>query len=612
MPLRVHLLIPGEKLIMFCRSNLKHPMLLAALGLAFVMPSAQAEPWTFGVMADTQWTTNDAANNPGTVALGIMNQILPEFVNKKVKFVVQLGDLTDNGSTAGLDVWSTAAGQLYSAGIGFYPVRGNHEPSSTAATRFKTNFPQTQGLGSNVAGATGHRSPTTPVGLIGLTYAFEYNNVTFVAIDQFTRSSGTTPSTNSAVLDQVEWLKSTLETKPTSNHAFLFAHKPIIGQNHVDNLLGANPSSNPTYRDTLIKAMAANNARYFLSGHDHLFNRAIIKSPDGTASIQNIIHSSDSYKFYIPRIPSADQTYNASNRQETPISQELFTVGYYIVTVDGPRMTFTHYASDNGCGGSLGAGKDCDLKATPSLTFFKRETYGYSLNGKEFVIQPGAGFLGVTDTSPTGSGWVGGTRFAILGGTNAASTTLYDGRVTVQDINTGWTSRAEADATGALALKSDKLTLWGMHNAIGSEQGDTYTLSLSYEDTRGPLAVKSTDDNGALVHSADRNFGGAKKFIVGPWKAAYGLGTYGIDPATKTAWAVVNHGGEFVVTQSADGDLNGDNVIDSRDIVLISQNLNAPASTLPAADVDGDGKITALDARKLALICTLPSCAVAN
>ena len=54
--------------------------------------------------------------------------------------------------------------------------------------------------------------------------------------------------------------------------------------------------------------MAANNARYFLSGHDHLFNRAIIKSPDGTASIQHIIHSSDSYKFYIPRIPSVDQT----------------------------------------------------------------------------------------------------------------------------------------------------------------------------------------------------------------------------------------------------------------------------------------------------------------
>ena len=58
---------------------------------------------------------------------------------------------------------------------------------------------------------------------------------------------------------------------------------------------------------------------------------------------------------------------------------------------------------------------------------------------------------------------------------------------------------------------------------------------------------------------------------------------YGIDPATKTAWAVVNRGGEFVVTQSTDGDLNGDNVIDSRDLALVSQNLNAPASTLPAA-----------------------------
>ena len=82
---RLHdrLLNPGEALIMSRRLNLKYPMLLATLGLASPCPAAQAEPWTFGVMADTQWTTNDAANNPGTVALGIMNQILPEFVNKR-------------------------------------------------------------------------------------------------------------------------------------------------------------------------------------------------------------------------------------------------------------------------------------------------------------------------------------------------------------------------------------------------------------------------------------------------------------------------------------------------------------------------------------------------
>jgi len=65
------------------------------------------------------------------------------------------------------------------------------------------------------------------------------------------------------------------------------------------------------------------------------------------------------------------------------------------------------------------------------------------------------------------------------------------------------------------------------------------------------------------------------------------------------------------VAQSVDGDLNGDGVVDSRDVALITQNLNKNAADVPGADVDNDGKITALDARKLALICTKAGCATA-
>lgn len=601
------------------RFNLKHRPLcratllaLSAMATLAAMP-AGAEPFKFGVMADTQWTTNDAANNPNTVALGIINQILPKFVEAQVKFVVQVGDLTDNGSTGGLDTWNVAAQTLYSNQIGFYPVRGNHEPSANAANRFKTNFPQTQGLGSNVAGATNHASPATPVGLTGLTYSFDYGNTRFIAIDQYTRTSGTTPSVNSAALDQVTWVGQRLDDKPAASHGFVFAHKELIGQNHADVLLGANPSANAAQRNTLIKAMARNNARYFLGGHDHMHHRSIVKSPDGAGSVQNIIHASDSYKFYIPSVPSKDQVYNAANRQEMPIAQELFTIGYYIFTVDGPRLTVDHYASDNGCGGSLGAGRDCDLTKTPALAFAKRESYGYSLNGKEFIVQPGASFANIADNSPAGSGW-SGTKMAILDGANAVSTTLYDGRVAIQDVNTGWASRTDADSSGAARLKSDALTLWGMENAIGSEQADTYTLSLTYgADARGPLAIVARPFNGSNWDAATgRNFGGSAKFVVGPWKAGYALGTYGVDPATRTAWAVVNRGGEFAVAQSRDGDLNGDGVVDSRDVALVTQNLNRDAAQLPGADLDNDGKITALDARKLATICSSANCAIAQ
>jgi 3',5'-cyclic AMP phosphodiesterase CpdA len=592
--------------------KLKHHLLLAALGMS-AAATAHAEPFKFGVMADTQWTSNDAGNNPNTVALGIINQILPRFVEQQVKFVVQVGDLTDNGSTGGLDTWNVAAQTLYNNQIGFYPVRGNHEPSATAAARFIANFPQTRGQGANVAGAVNHASPATPAGLTGLTYSFDYGNTRFIAVDQYTRTTGSTPAVNSAALDQLGWIGQQLDSKPADSHGFVFAHKELVGQNHTDVLLGADPSSNAAQRNVLIGAMARNKVRYFLGGHDHMHHRSIVKSPDGTATVQNIIHSSDSYKFYVPSVPSKDQVYNAANRQEMPIAQELFSIGYYIFTVDGPRLTVDHYASDNGCGGSLGAGRDCDLTRTPALTFFKRESYGYSLNGKEFIVQPGASFSNITDAAPAGAKW-GGTKMAILDGANAVSTTLYDGRVAIQDVNTGWAARSDIDAGGAARLKSDALTLWGMENAIGSEEADVYTLSLTYDaNARGPLALVARPFNGnAWEQAAARNIGGSAKFVVGPWKAGYALGTYGVDPATRTAWAVVNRGGEFAVAQTTNGDLNGDGVVDSRDVALLTQKLNRDASELPGADLDNDGKITALDARKLSSICTSVNCAIAN
>jgi hypothetical protein len=45
--------------------------------------------------------------------------------------------------------------------------------------------------------------------------------------------------------------------------------------------------------------------------------------------------------------------------------------------------------------------------------------------------------------------------------------------------------------------------------------------------------------------------GGGKKFVLGAWKSFYPLGTYGVDPATQTAWAVVNTtgSGQFAVVQ---------------------------------------------------------------
>src|SRR4030042_1487490 len=109
-----------------------------------VEPFEYDEIWSFGVMADTQWTPygfrdddgdgvktygllDPEGENKGSVAVGIIDQLNQRFIAHGVKFVIAVGDLTDNGSDAGIAARAAAAQALYNAGIGFFPMRGNHE-----------------------------------------------------------------------------------------------------------------------------------------------------------------------------------------------------------------------------------------------------------------------------------------------------------------------------------------------------------------------------------------------------------------------------------------------------------------------------------------------------
>jgi hypothetical protein len=539
-----------------------------ALAVAMFIGTASAfdKPWKFGVMSDTQWKANLDGQNPGTVAVGIIDQLNTQFINHGVKFVIQVGDLVDvendalNGDPTrrNMPVRAAAVQALYDAGIGFYPLRGNHEGSATAAMELQTLYPQTQGNGPNVFGATNFSSPTgINPNYAGLTYSYDFENARFVLLDIFTIPD----ITCNLIEDQQPWISSTLATRPAGTHAFVFSHKGLITENHKDILFtypggplgsarcngsstNSTPGVKPAEQNAFMSSLFDYDVRYYINGHDHMHNRAIVTSPDGLSQVQNITASSNSYKFYIPIDPSADEQYNLpifGFLRETPVAQELFTVGYYIVTVDGPRVTVDHYSSPNGCGG------DCDLTATPALTFTKRETFGYSLNGKEFLVPQGEAYTAVQDSFH-------GTDAKILSGINGSVATIYDGRVTTKAVDTGWTPKTAGTRKRYDDTVSNILTLWGMAD-LGSDQTDVYTLSMSYDPHRllpiqlgkGLLGLAAKDWRGDWVNAVDMNFGGAKKFIIGPWKPGYGLGTYGIDLRTHTAWAVINYNGDFAV-----------------------------------------------------------------
>jgi len=228
-------------------------------------------------------------------------------------------------------------------------------------------------------------------------------------------------------------------------------------------------------------------------------------------------------------------------------------------------VTVEYYSDDHGNWQSdanypNGPGRT-DTGITPTFNFVKKETWGYSLNGKEFHISQGAAYTVVQDSFE-------GTKAMILDGTN--NSTVRDaclntkggtGRQLTKSVNTGWIDiddwcgkYPENKWQNDIDFASNIFKLWGMAD-LSATKTDTYTISLSYDHLRlnpeqierGYIKLLSRDEKGNWINTIDMNTGGTKKFVLGPYKSGYGLGTYGVDLKTHTVWAVVNHAGDFVV-----------------------------------------------------------------
>jgi len=574
--------------------------LVLAFAIFIGASSALAECWKFGVMGDTQWTIADdpAIQNQNGVAVSFINQVNQQFINHGVKFVIQVGDLTENGNDADIATRAAAAQALYKAGIGFFPMRGNHEtygnpPNNFAIPAFQSNFPQTRGI-APTWGATNFSSPTSVAlpppynalhELDGMSYSFDYgsagNKVRFVIIDNWVTPSMNFPNPDGynygySIDYQQSWISSRLDkdTRGTE-HALVFSHQPLMAENHQDSPFTGYTNANPAWQNAFFASLQLNGAKY-VSGHDHIDQRSIITSPNGAFKVQELICASLSSKFYTPKplvsgctpsgMPAQPDCWFGQKRAETSLSQERYTPGFYIFTIDGPRVTVDYYsdvtgnyASDRCYPNSVGSTpQSCPTSAsdgshiTPTFNFVKKETWGYSLNGHEFLVAQGEPYTNVVDSFEN-------TIARILGGKNGSTAQDYNSRPLTKAVNTGWTDAVtwrneffqRLFKKPTFDFASNILTLWGMADLGTSDQTDVYTLSMTYDGLpllKGDFGIATTDDSGKWVNAVDMNIGSSiKKFVAGPWKPEYGPGTYGVDLKTNTAWAVIDYNGDFAV-----------------------------------------------------------------
>lgn len=585
---------------------MKRSVLVAFVSACMIIASAAAQQWKFGVMSDTQWIGTDDGRNPGTCSVDIVKQLNQQFIHQKVKFVVQVGDLVDQTGSSPTsvanseDVRAVFAQELYNAGIGFFPLPGNHDSQPLAGNEFVRIYPQTATGSMNASPSNVFAVPnpdaavqpfpvptgagfamgtnfSTPDIIPGtgedwrkISYSFDYSNARFILLDQFSPLNGTknwNPYPNAIDLQQA-WIDTTLANKAPDAHAFVFGHKGLITENHVDTLFGNTPALDPAGQDAFITSLYGHGVRYYIQGHDHMHDRSLVSVTSGTptdgksAHVENILCASDSSKFYTPGYPSNDDVSDVpvfGHKRQAQIAQELHTVGYYIFTVDGPRVTADYYSAPLSNVAPAGcSGPNCEwlIPTTPTLSFTKMETFGYSLNGKEFQVCQ-AGQSGCNSSYTQVADTYMDTTAKILSGTNGSSAVDFDGRNFLKTVNTGWTDKTVSTPKSDSDTASDILTLWGMAD-LGQTATDVYTLSMTYDPSKarpehmgdGLFGLAVRDASGNWVNAVSMNSGAsAMKFVKGPWKAGYPLGTYGVDAGSKTAWAVINYNADFAVAR---------------------------------------------------------------
>ncbi len=248
-------------------------------------------------------------------------EIMQAAIAEQVDFIFLCGDLVISGfgdpttEDSVLKDWRFVLDTLRQHDIRLFACRGNNDGSRDAWDSLFTgdfSFPS-----------------NGPENEKNVTYALIYDNILFIAMDQYV---------DYCKINQT-WLDEILaqNIKP---HIFVAVHEPAFKLLHA-NCMAAYPQERDSCWESLVNA----GVKIFFCGHDHFYDHTIIDDSDGNPDndIHQVIVGTGSYSH-------SDAQYDGDNGVWAPL--RLFheeTNGYTLIEIDEAevKLTWKHRISQN-------------------------------------------------------------------------------------------------------------------------------------------------------------------------------------------------------------------------------------------------------------------------
>jgi hypothetical protein len=276
--------------------------LLLAAGSAGLL-HAQANKWKFVVVGDTRGPSASAPINTN-----ILQELAVAITNEDPVFLLVPGDLVYAGDLSSFMGWTNIMAPVYQAGIGVYPVMGNHDTSDV--TSYRAVF--------------GDQLPDNgPAAELERTYFLTCSNVLVLALDNYVTAHRVNQG----------WIDAVLGTN-NQLHVFAMGHEPAFKANHTDCL-----DDYPIDRDAFWQSLRNVQGRAYFCGHDHFFDH--LRAGDGDDNPANDIHQFITGGGGAPFHTS--YAYDGINGPWLPVNiAHDMTNGYLRVEIESSKVTMTY------------------------------------------------------------------------------------------------------------------------------------------------------------------------------------------------------------------------------------------------------------------------------